>query len=176
MLRPRHNAILPFAAISLSLAGCQSAGDYPSLALRDFERVQGSAQPVAAETEAPPAPPPPSADLTTQIDALVRTARESHARFTGRTDATERAVSAGAGAASTSDRWVSAQVALAELQTLGAATLSALADLDEIYVTQREASPGTETPSIRAVEAARGEVSEWVAAETDALTRIEAKF
>ena len=51
-------AIVPVAM----LAACASSGDYPSLAQRPAERVEGTLTP--ATPDATPAPPPaPSADL-----------------------------------------------------------------------------------------------------------------
>lgn len=159
---------------ALLLAGCAASTDYPSLAVRDVERVQGSGVPAAGSANAIPVLPPASADLTTRLAGLVDVARQAHARFTARQGATERAV-AGAGG-SRSDGWTAAEVALSDLQTSRSGALTALAELDQLYVDERTAHPEQVSPAATAIGTARDQVESWVSAQTAVISRLDARL
>lgn len=113
-------------------AGCARApeGAYPSLAIRDVERVAGTLVPPA-----PPAPPaPPTPATLDRLGALTAQAQAANARFLAAAPAARRTVGAGANAAVGSEAWAQAQVALAGLETVRSEAMIALADLDRIYV------------------------------------------
>lgn len=163
-------------AIALSLftvAGCATQGDYPSLALRDAERVAGSAAAGApSEADTPIVLPPPGTDTLTRIDRLLSTAREAHAGFERKSAATRRAVSAARGASVASDGWITAQVALADLQSARSGVVTALAELDGMYVDAREAEAATVSPTAQAIGTARDTVEEWVTQENKAIAAL----
>lgn len=170
----RAKACLLPAALSILTAACAAAGDYPSLAVRDVERVRGSAAPAAGEQAVPPAPPPASADLTTRLDGLVAMARAADERFQANRGAAERAVSAAGSVPA--DSWSTASVALARLETARSSAMVALADLDTLYVDARDAAPLEETPSMAAIAAARGEVEGWVSAQNAVIERLAGRL
>ncbi|WP_288484143.1 hypothetical protein [uncultured Novosphingobium sp.] len=172
MIRASARLIVPTTL--LMLAGCAGSAEYPSLAIRDVERVQGSASPAPDAADAIPALPPASADLTTRLAGLVETARQSHTRFQSRQAATERAVAAAG--ATASDSWSSAQVALSDLQTSRSGALTALAELDQLYVDERAAHPEQVSPAAATIATARDQVNGWVSAETSVISRLEARI
>lgn len=172
MIRASARLIVPTTL--LMLAGCAGSAEYPSLAIRDVERVQGSASPAPDAADAIPALPPASADLTTRLAGLVETARQSHTRFQSRQAATERAVAAAG--ATASDSWSSAQVALSDLQTSRSGALTALAELDQLYVDERAAHPEQVSPAAATIATARDQVNGWVSAETSVISRLQARI
>ncbi len=172
MIRASARLIVPTTL--LMLAGCAGSAEYPSLAIRDVERVQGSASPAPDAADAIPALPPASADLTTRLAGLVETARQSHTRFQSRQAATERAVAAAG--ATASDSWSSAQVALSDLQTSRSGALTALAELDQLYVDERAAHPEQVSPAAATIATARDQVDGWVSAETSVISRLQARI
>lgn len=172
MIRASARLIVPTTL--LMLAGCAGSAEYPSLAIRDVERVQGSATPAPDAADAIPALPPASADLTTRLAGLVETARQSHTRFQSRQAATERAVAAAG--ATASDSWSSAQVALSDLQTSRSGALTALAELDQLYVDERAAHPEQVSPAAATIATARDQVDGWVSAETSVISRLQARI
>lgn len=161
-------------AAGILLQACAASGDYPSLAVRDVERVEGSGTPAAGTASAIPALPPASADLTTRLAGLVDVARQAHGRFEARQAATQRAV-AGAGTV-LSDSWAAGQVALSDLQTARSGALTALAELDQLYVDERAAHPEQVSPAAQAIGAARDQVDGWVAQETAVIDRLDARL
>ncbi|WP_156842222.1 hypothetical protein [Novosphingobium aquimarinum] len=163
---------LAIALLLFTLAGCASSGDYPSLALRDAERVAGSASAAPAEAEAPIVLPPPGADTLTRIDGLLGAAREAHARFQRKQEATRRTVGSARGASIASDNWVAAQVALADLQSARSGVVTALAELDGMYVDARVAEAATVSPTAQAIGSARDTVESWVAQENAAIASL----
>lgn len=156
------------------LAACAASPDYPSLARRDVERVEGSATPAEGNVNAIPDLPPASADLTTRLAGLVDAARKSHSSFEGRQAAARRAVAA-AGAAR-SDSWIAAQVALSDLQTARSGALTALAELDRLYVDERALHPEQVSPAAAAIATARDQVEGWVTAETELIAQLAARL
>jgi hypothetical protein len=149
------------------LAGCASTSDYPSLAPRPVERIEGA---FATDTpESAPAPPPaPSADLVARLAQLQRDASSLHAQFVAAAPAATRLASA-AGATG-SDSWASAQVALADLDSLRSRVAVSLADLDALWVDSTiEAGPREE------IGAARDSVEAMVAQEDEVLARLRSR-
>ena len=149
-------------SLSLSLAACLLAGctsvpqdAYPSLAIRDVERVTGTLAP-------PPVyvPPPPPAAALDQLDALLLQARTAHDRFVERAPELAGTVQASGGASVGSEGWARSHVALAELETLRSQAMIVLADLDRIYV-----DAATQGQSLERVAAAREQVLAMVEEE-----------
>ncbi|MCT2398276.1 hypothetical protein [Novosphingobium mangrovi (ex Huang et al. 2023)] len=171
----RAKARLLPALLPMMAAACSTAGSYPSLGLRDFERIDGSATPVAGVAELPAPPlPPASADLVTRLDGLVAVARDADLQFQTNRPAAERAVAAAGGIAS--DSWSSASVALARLESSRSSAMEALADLDALYVDARTAAPLEETPSAKAIAAARDQVDGLVAAQDKVIEGLAARL
>lgn len=145
----------------VALAACSSSAvDYPSLAIRDVERVSGT-------MEVPPPPPlpdPPPATLAS-LDDLAATARTAHQQFLAAAPRARSVASSAAGTRPGSDAWAQAQVAIADLEAQRSQAMIALADLDRIYV--QSAVDAQDTAAITAV---RAEIDALVV-EEDALIR-----
>ncbi len=162
-IRPRimtmHRALstLIFGlSTSLVLGACAKAGpEYPSLAIRDAERAQGSMLPPP-----PYIPPPIPAAVGDQLTQLSTQAQTSHREFDTLATQARRAVAAARGQGPGSDSWAVAQIAVAKLESQRSATMIPLADLDRLFVDA--ASEGNE---LTRIEQTRGQVAAWVASE-----------
>ncbi len=119
-------------AVVLLASGCASAqGDYPSLAVRENERVTGS---LDAPT-APPFVPAPATPATLEsLGELTATASMAHQAFLAEANAVTPVVSRASGSAVGSDAWAQAQVAIAGLESRRSVAMIALADIDRLYV------------------------------------------
>jgi len=173
MIRVNVSKAAPLVAL-VCLSACAASSDYPSLAVRPVERVAGSGTPAADNADAIPALPPASADLTTRLSGLVDVARKAHANFQARQAATARLVAAAG--APRSDGWTSAEVGLSDLQTSRSGALTALAELDQLYVDERAAHPEQVSPVAATIATARDQVNGWVAAETAVIDRLGARL
>lgn len=157
------------ALLAISLGACASgSGDYPSLALREAERVEGTFEPETAEAPAP-APAPPSADLLARLGQLRQAAASAHAEFLVAVPAAER-LARTAGTVG-SDSWASAQVALASLDAARSRAAVALGDLDVLYVDATLAAEQRE-----AIGATRAEVVGLIDQEDATLARLRARL
>lgn len=155
--------VLALVPAALALGGCaSSSGDFPSLAIRDAERVSGT---IAAP--ATPATPPPPAPAATELAGLLAAIREGHDRFTAQAPAAGRAVSAARGAGVGTDAWSLAQVAVANLEAQRSQVMIALADLDRIY-----ASAAIEGADITATAAALAQANALVDQENAEIARL----
>lgn len=151
-------------ACAVSLAGCAAAEGYPSLAVRDSERVSGA-------FEAPPAaiytPAPPEAATIAQLDELALSARSAHASFLSQAGEARTPVRSAAGAPVGSLEWSAAQVAIARLESTRSNALVALADIDRLYV-----AAALEGGDLSRLEEARAEVAALVEQEERLLTEM----
>lgn len=113
------------------LAACATAddGEYPSLAIRDAERVSGTLQPTPAYV-----PPPTPAAVTDRLAQLASEAASAHRTFESEAPRARAAANAARGGAVGSEPWAVAQVALAGLESARSRAMIALADLDRLYV------------------------------------------
>lgn len=176
MSRAQYRAIVCALAL-FAMTACAARSDYPSLTRRPGERIAGVANPVPAET-APPAPAlPPSADFTARLGQLVAQARAAHGRFAQRQGPAERTISGGGGAATGSEAWAVASVALAGLESARSEAMIALAELDGIYAAEAVAAAESGNAARRdAASAAWSQVNGWVAAEDAVLDRLRARI
>lgn len=134
MVHAKHLSCLPLAAL---LASCAAPQDqYPSLAIRDIERVSGTME------VAPPPPPPPAQPPATleRLDQLLADARTAHAQFLAATPTARSSAQAARGASVGSDSWGQAQVAIADLEARRSSAMIVLADLDRLYVNASSAA------------------------------------
>jgi len=153
----RLSPVLLFTA----LVACASPSEeYPSLAVRDIERVSGT----MAVEPAPPMPAPPPATLAA-LDDLAATARAAHERFLAAAPQARAITDSAAGAQPGSDSWARAQVAIADLEAQRSQAMIALADLDRIYVAATTSAQDTES-----ISAVRSQVDGLVA-QQDAMIR-----
>jgi len=126
-------AVLPLLAAIGLLGACAGGSDrYPSLSLRDFERVQGSyAAPDSAAAVLRPAPLG-----VTQVEEIGKALEEAsarHTRFLAHAETARPIVADAAGTGPEDKRWGLAQVEIAELDSRRAGTAALLADLDQLY-------------------------------------------
>lgn len=129
------------------LTGCANGqGSYPSLAIRDAERISGTL--AAVNEPAPPAidaPAPLSQNIVVRLAQLQSQASRAHKAFLGSAPAATRMVNAASGSDVTTDRWASAQIALADLESTRSVAAVPLGDLDVLFTdatlenTQRDA-------------------------------------
>ncbi len=163
--------VLALLAVPL-LAGCANGDSsrYPSLSIRDVERIKGSAEPVAPET-ALPGTAAPSADLAGRLAQLQQQAAAANQAFMGAVPSTESLIDAAAGSAVASENWSVATAALTRLDSLRNQASLALADLDKLYVDSE-----MEVGAVDAISAARGAVQAQVAGEEAVLDRLSARM
>lgn len=154
------------AALACSLGACAASEQYPSLAIRDAERVSGTMQPAEPEPYVPPPTPPAVLD---RLDRLAADAADAHQAFLAEVPRARAAVASGRGSAPGDDSWARAHVALADLQgSRGPATI-ALADLDRLHL---EAS--LEGGSLERIDAVRAQVAGQVEEQDRTLTSLQA--
>jgi hypothetical protein len=159
--------------LALGIFTSSCAGEstlYPSLAIRDVERVQGSAPPTEGELPPPP-PETPSPDLSQRLQQLRNDANQAHRDFMNAAPGAERQVNAAGKAAVASDAWVSAQVAIANLEVSRSKLLIALADLDSLHVAA-ELNGGART----IISETRDQVDQLSQTENDIISRLLASL
>jgi hypothetical protein len=128
----RRLATLTLCALPPALLGaCATAddGEYPSLAIRDVERVSGTLPPPA-----PYVPPPTPATVVDRLTQLASEAANANRVFESEAARARSAVNAARGDGVGSDDWAVAQVALAGLESARSRAMIALADLDRLFV------------------------------------------
>lgn len=160
---------LILALSALPLAACASdAGEYPSLARRPAERVSGEA-PVVVPTPEPVATPDPL--VTGQLESLVVKARSADAKFHQRESRARALVGAAAGAAIASESWSVATIALSDLESARSDAMVALAELDTMYAATR-----IEAADASAIAAARESVMALVADQDKVIDALFARM
>lgn len=149
------------AALGCSLGACATApaDEYPSLAIRDAERVTGTMEPAPP---APYVPPPTPATVVDRLEQLAGEAASAHQAFVAETPRARSAVAAARSADVGAESWSVAQVAVAGLESSRSRAMIALADLDRLYV---DAAVGGE--ELTRIDAVRERVATQVA-EQDA--------
>ena len=164
MNRPLLRLLTPVLATIL-LAGCAADPTaYPSLAPRAVEKL-GFEEPVT-----PPAPLITDPALDARIAAAAAKRADAARAFDAAATRAERLARAARGAAAGSDRWLDAQTALAELDSLRAAHGEAAGVLEHMAAQRAQAL----LPAYPALEKAREEAKAAATAQTqriDALTR-----
>lgn len=162
---------LAIALPAILLSGCTSPqANYPSLAIRDAERVQGSLQPPIALV-GPPVEAPLSADLAQRLAQLQSSAASAHRAFMGAAPGARRIVEAASGADVTDDRWASAQIALASLESARSQAAVPLGDLDLLH-----ANAAIALEQRAAITETRDAVTGLVAQEDAILTSLRAEM
>lgn len=165
------NGFPPIAAATLmicalAMAGCVGDGDqYPSLAIRDVERLAG--------TEPPrPAPDAVAPIVSAQdLSAIVTRARVFDQRFADARPGAIRLVRQAASAGIDSDIRARALVAVADLRSLHGETALVLADLDRL-----EAEAASAVAPIADIRAAQAEVAAITRDQDRAIAAIDTSF
>ena len=157
----------PFALFALSACATARA-DYPSLAIRNEERAEGT---FAVGESKRLDVPPVEAGATADVAALLATARTAHARFTQLAPEARRRVGAAGARATASDAWGAAQVAVAELEAARSEVAILLGDLDALYIAQ-----AVQAEANAELTAARDQVLGWIAEEDVVLAELGARL
>jgi hypothetical protein len=161
----KNTAPLLLLACALALAACtKDKALYPSLSIREGERVSGTFTPVAAPAIVSP---PPSAEVRGELARLRGEAAASDQRFLAAADNARGPVEAARGAEPGSDAWSAAQVALGDVAIRHSETMVVLAELDRIQI-----AANLEAGELDAVEAAQGEVAALVRAEDERMNAL----
>ena len=149
---PAAATLLACTGLCVSLGACATPDEgYPSLAVRDGERVTGS----IAAPEPQPLPAPPAATLDA-IDSLLAQARQAHADF-------QRVANRVRPATGSGDR-ATRDIAIGEMMSARSATIVPLAEFDRIY-----AAAAAEGQDVTAIGEARAQVEALVAMEDAAI-------
>ncbi|MEP2101459.1 MAG: hypothetical protein ABJP02_02395 [Parasphingorhabdus sp.] len=122
--------LVPVLGLSLSACAMQE-GDFPSLAKRPYEDGPAIANTVAPSPAQMATLP---AALKNAVDAAIRQSDAAHQAFLADLPKVKQSVSAARGAAPSSESWVVAQVQLSSLEMDRSPSISALADIDALYV------------------------------------------
>lgn len=160
------------SAASLMLSACASDPRYPSLAIRDVERVEGNSAPAEPDDE-PVIPAPLPSGLGERLAQLQQQAEASHQQFLRRADAARSRSAAAAGAAQGSTRWSDAIVAISDVESARSDTMFALAELDSMLVlgAAERADSGAAT-GLPQIAATRDSVAALVAEEDEVLAAL----
>ena len=126
------NTMFLFPLFAILVSGCAMQQDsFPSLSKRPIENV-----PAAGSKQLPDWIGVTSLPtvLQNEVDAAVRQSDQAHRNFLADLPEVEQAVASGRDAEPSSESWVVAQMKLAALETRRSASVSALADLDALYM------------------------------------------
>ena len=131
----------------LVISGCAAPdGRYPSLAVRDAERVSGEFTPQAQPTGVPVVQPDSG-----RIDTAIASAKQANIKFLSQSDEVSALVAASRGTGQESDVRARALVGVASLTSLRGQTAGALSQLDALEA--QAATSFAETGAIRDAQA-----------------------
>lgn len=154
MVRHHHplSTGLTAAVAAFGLTACASPdmSSYPSLARRPIERQLAV---VPAQPATAPAPAVVSATVVEAVAALGRDADAGHAAFVAELARGRDMVLAGQGAATGSEAWASAEVALSRMEAARGPTMVALAELDRLTLEQLASGDAAATAQFAAQQA-----------------------
>ena len=127
--------LVPLLGLSLSACAMQS-GDFPSLSKRPYEDDPKIDSPATDDNAAMPSPQMTvlPAALENTVSAAVRQSNAANQAFLKDLPKVKKRVSAARGAAPSSESWVVAQMELSSLEMVRSPSISALADLDLLYL------------------------------------------
>jgi len=157
---------LPLACLALLAAGCaaQTSTRYPSLLPR----------PIESRSDAEPAVEPqvaaPDTALDRQLGGFKSTLAETASAFAPAADRAEQTARDAKGDPAGSERWITAQTALAELDGYRAQTSATLSDLEQLAIARGAAGQ----PEYPALESLRTMAETQLAAETRRIAAIQA--
>jgi len=168
MTTHRTSALL-VALGPILLAGCaKDSGLYPSLSIRDEERISGVFEPVQSE---PYAATPPSGEVLEQVAALRASAAAAHRQVLVAAESARAPLANARGSQIGGEEWSIASLALADVQARRSETMVALAELDRLYVAAQ-----TEGGEPDAIVAALSEVNTLVLEEDRLVAGLRAQL
>ncbi|MDG6080317.1 hypothetical protein E3U23_14085 [Erythrobacter litoralis] len=163
---------LPLASL-IAVSACTSTqGDYPSLAVRDVERAQGSFEPTESRRlDVPAVAVDLEGGVEARLTALVSAARAAHETFLSLVPEARRRVGAAGSRSIASDAWGAAQISVAEMEAARSQVAIPLGDLDAIYI-----SRAVQAEEADAIVSAREQVLGWIAEEDAVLEELGARL
>lgn len=167
-----HRLLWIAASLSLSviLSGCAGSSDrYPSLAIRDVERIQGQFEPMQTDAELLRPAPAPEGQAAI-LKSLVGQANDAHRAFLAAAPRARDLIAQIGAVGPESNSWAEAQVALADLDSHRSLAAIALGDLDLLY-----SGASTEFVERTEIDAARDNVLTWIAEEDAILADLRAR-
>jgi hypothetical protein len=160
-----NRALFLLAPIAATLSACAApSGQYPSLLPRPIERI-GMAEPVRPVPVATP-----DASLDGRIATLGRAVTAAGQSFDTAVARARPLVRAAQGSAEGSERWLGAQVALAELDVARTAIDTPLADLERLSIDRAAAG----TLPYPALDTALAQATDAAAAQQQAIAELAA--
>jgi hypothetical protein len=158
--------------IALLLSGCAGAHEsYPSLARRPIETAPIAE--IAAPTPAPAADPKLDADIA----RLKAQADKGSAAFDTAYARADKLTQVASSAAVSSDAWVTAQLAISNLESARNDSVSALASLDTLYVQRTNAvADGKAQGGLDSIDAARAGVLASVDTQNDRVDALKGRL
>ncbi|MCF8706502.1 hypothetical protein [Rhizorhapis sp. SPR117] len=161
--------------LALFLAGCagSGSGSYPSLAKRPVESGNGASvsAPVSEPVTVDPA-------LTREVGGLMDKARSGAAAFDAHVQSAKQQVAAAKGSAVSSEAWVTAQVAISDLESERYDSVFALASLDTLYINRLNAvtANAAHSSNTEIVDQARGDALAIIDRQNDILDGLKARL
>jgi hypothetical protein len=157
--------------VGLSLSGCMSAAQPPSLQPRAIE--------LRGETvEAPPQEPvvqPVDASLASRIENLLAEATRGDAEFVKTDASTSGTIKSGRNAATGSETWIAAEQARSALEAARQRTAAALGEIDTLVIAQAEVTVSDPAkgglPELQAAQSAIAAMVDRQSARIEELTR-----
>ncbi len=150
-------------------------GDFPSLAKRAYEDVPANSDPVS--------PPVSSAisvlpgPLQSAVSKAVRQSSSAHAKFLRNLPGVKKRVNNARGSAISSEAWVVAQMDLSALEIGRGPSISALADIDGMYISRLEAEYIDNDPGGAAIIAEKRElIRRQVKSQQDEIDAMKAQL
>lgn len=149
-------------------------GDFPSLAKRPYED-QGPIDSRDTVTPALIADLPPA--LQTAVNEALAMSNEAHGKFLNNLPGVERRVNAAKGSSVSGESWVVAQMDLAALEMIRSPSVTALADVDALYMQRLDNEfEGKQPGGALLIAKSRSQIEAQVKAQQDAIDAMKAKL
>ncbi|GAB5487138.1 MAG: hypothetical protein Pars2KO_07080 [Parasphingorhabdus sp.] len=167
------SAISLLAMMAVSACAMQS-GDFPSLAKRSYENgtaIDSEARVTPALIANLPAP------LQSAVNQALEQSNAAHKKFLGNLPGVEKRVGSARAASISSESWVVAQMDLASLEMIRSPSVSALADIDALYLAQLNTEFDGEQPGGALIIAkSRDQIQAQVKTQQDAIDVMKARL
>ncbi|QTD55075.1 hypothetical protein [Parasphingorhabdus cellanae] len=162
-------------ALGLSLSACaMQSGDFPSLSKRAYEDGTAIDEPVAPSAQEIDALP---AALKKAVDAAVRQSNAAHQVFLADLPKVKQTISAARGASPSSESWVVAQMQLSSLEMDRSPSISALADIDSLYMQRLDQEfAGEEKGAAALIAKSRQQIEAQVSLQQDEIEKLKSRI
>ncbi len=162
-------SLLTLASLPLSACAMQE-GDFPSLAKRPYEDINPGREPSPQPQSIAALPAP----INAALNEAVAKSGAAHAKFLRNLPSVKRRVSSARGSTVSSEVWVIAQMDLAALEMNRSPSVSALADIDALYIVQLSAEyDSNETGGAEAISKQRDKTLAQVKLQQDEINSLK---